>query len=212
MPKETLWTPEDTPAKEFAAQVTPSLKLAFGEAGKKAGLDQGVSIDWDFLDPEARAYAASRGAELVGMKWQNGKLIPNPAAGWAIDVTTRDAVREMLVDALTEGWSFQEFSSRLVESGLFSDARADLIARTEMATAMNAGRVKTYEKLGFEYVVVSDEAECGQDICNVDGEVWTLEEAAAEPLGHPNCTRSFRPATREEAAEERGEELEDEAA
>jgi len=200
MPKP-LWTPSDTPAKEFAKDVTPALELIFRNSARQAAVDNGLTIDWTFIDPEAKRYAAERGAEMVGMKWVNGRLVENPNAAFVIDDTIRDGVRDMLAEALEEGWSFQEFSDHLEEAGLFGEARSTLIARTEMAIAMNVGRVSSYRMAGYEWVVVSDAAECGGDECDVDGEVWTLEEAEEEPLGHPNCTRSFRPATKEESEE-----------
>jgi hypothetical protein len=34
-----------------------------------------------------------------------------------------------------------------------------------------------------------DDEECA----SANGQIWTLEEASDNPLGHPNCTRAFAP-------------------
>jgi hypothetical protein len=70
---------------------------------------------------------------------------------------------------------------------VFGETRADLIARTETSTAFNLGTIQALKDAGEDYVVVSDPDECGEDVCDVDGETWTIEEAEAEPIGHPNA-------------------------
>jgi hypothetical protein len=57
---------------------------------------------------------------------------------------------------------------------------------------MNVGAILSYREAGLEKVEVLDGD--GDDICaEADGQIWTLEQAEANPLGHPGCTRSFAP-------------------
>jgi hypothetical protein len=46
---------------------------------------------------------------------------------------------------------------------------------------------------GVTHVEVSD-GDDDDDCADADGQVWTLEEALANPIAHPNCVRSFAPA------------------
>jgi hypothetical protein len=75
--------------------------------------------------------------------------------------------------------------------------------RTELGFAYNQGAVQNYAAVGVEKVVVRDGGTGGScEACDaVDGEVWTLEEAAANPLEHPNCTRGFLPYVEDEQEE-----------
>lgn len=124
-----------------------------------------------------------------------------------IDETTRQLLREELQAAFAEGagGSLQDLAGRIAEavggSAAFSPARALTIARTETAIAYNAGALLTYRQNGIDRVEVSDgdgDEECEE----ADGEIWTLEEALADPVAHPNCVRSFAPVVEDDDAEE----------
>lgn len=115
-----------------------------------------------------------------------------------IDETTRDWVRETVADAVESEDAVTltdlaiELSDLVQGSRAFAPARAAMIARTEVATAWNHGAVLGYKQDGVEKVEVSDGD--GDEACqSVDGEVWTVAEALANPLEHPNCVRSFSP-------------------
>lgn len=70
--------------------------------------------------------------------------------------------------------------------------RAQLIANTETGMAMNQGAILSYREAKIEKVEVLDGD--GDDICaEANGQIWTLEQAEENPLGHPGCTRSFAP-------------------
>ena len=176
-------------AKSFADDATEILRTVYTAAAKDANL---TGIDMDYLDKNAAKYSRARGAELVGMKATGtGAIVPNPNAEWAISETTRAQVNELLQEALDEGISHMQFKERLDDLGVFSEARATMIARTEIGIAQNAGHIETYKEIGFTHVKVHD-GDC--DVCSeVDGQVWTIDEAAAEPLAHPNCVRAFVP-------------------
>ena len=70
------------------------------------------------------------------------------------------------------------------------------------ATAYNQGNLLAYRQNNITHVIVSDgQTEGSCDECEaVDGAVWTIEEAMAAPLEHPQCSRSFGPASDEDIA------------
>lgn len=124
--------------------------------------------------------------------------------------TTKDLVTEELHAVLehedaAESTGATALAGRLsdavADSAAFSPTRALMIARTETAIAYNVGAIGAYQQAGVEKVVVSD-GDDDEDCADVDGEIWTLEEALANPVAHPNCVRSFGPVVDEDAQEE----------
>lgn len=166
------------PLDTFVSDVEEALKVVYGGAAEDVNTG---GLSFDYLDANAAKYARERGGELIGT---------NDNA-WSVEQTTRDEVNRLLQEAMADGLSPQEFADRLEESGLFGATRAEVIARTEVAIAQNYGQGETYRELGFTHVYVQD-GDC--DICReVDGAVWTIEEALDNPVGHPSCVRSFSP-------------------
>jgi hypothetical protein len=172
------------PAATFADEVGSALEGIYSAASIDAtgsGTGNGLDISFDYLDANAKKYAKERGAELIGTKDN----------AWSVEQTTRDEVNRLLQEAMDEGLSPQDFAKRLEESGLFSEARAEVIARTEVAIAQNYGQGETYRELGFTHVYIQD-GDC--DICReVDGQTWTIEEFLENPIQHPSCVRSASP-------------------
>ena len=143
-------------------------------------------------------YAADRAAELVGKRVsERGELVANPDARWAISDTTRETVNGLVRDAVALHWDTDQLADKLTDSGIFSDARAEMIARTEISRAQNSATLElaklARERSGRNF----------QKIWTVDGDPCPLcEEAAAEgvvdldddfgdagdtPPLHPNC-------------------------
>src|SRR5271168_2668055 len=61
-------------------------------------------------------YAKNRAAELIGMRVQDdGTLVPNPDAKWAITDTTRDAINRSVQNALEHGLSAGAFRDELMQ-------------------------------------------------------------------------------------------------
>ena len=148
---------------------------------------------------QAIAFAEERGAELVGMKWDHdsGAWIENPKAEWAIDETTRERIRDLVVMAEDKGWSNGELASAIQEDAAFSDSRAEMIARTETAFADIQGNLAGWEASG---VVESKEWSVSQDeVCDecmaLDGQVVGLDEQFpdGDPPLHPNCRCDLLP-------------------
>lgn len=170
--------------------------VAFDRAPvRKAGE---VNVVFGLTDAAAMEYAEARAAELVGMTRQpDGTLVRNPNPRWSLAQTTRDQIRAMVKKAIDEQWTEAQLSEAIADEGVW-DWRADMIARTETAFAMNSGTAASYREAGVEEVKVLDGRGCLQeghddDQRGVNGEIWTLEESEEYPLGHPNCTRDFAP-------------------
>ena len=87
----------------------------------------------------ATDFGAARGAELVGMRRdESGELIENPDARWAISDTTRETLTDLVTNAVALHWDFDQLADKITDTGVFSDARAEMIARTEINRAQNA--------------------------------------------------------------------------
>jgi hypothetical protein len=155
-----------------------------------------MGIGWRRSPPEAIAYARARAAEMVGMRrLPTGLLVPNPDARWRIDETTRAELQQMIVRAVTEeGVGYRDLAAWIAAlpafSGVFGAVRAEMIARTELALAANAGAVEQYAAADVAQVEVLDNPLC--PICGpVAGTIQSLDWARENPLGHPHCIRSF---------------------
>ena len=185
--------------KVFADDVAPHLATSFAEGGELAGkqiADEGIAFG--LLDEAATAYAEERAAELVGMRrLKDGSLVKNQNAEWSITKKVRERIHETVTTAVKEGWTGKQLADEL-ESGAIWDARADAIARTEVAIAVNQGAAETYRAAGVETGTVLDGPGCLEDGHDdsqrgVNGETWTLDKFNQHPVGHPNCRRDFAP-------------------
>ncbi len=173
------------PGVTFIDDVLGALRVVYGSAGK----DADTGIDFGFIDALAKKYGEERGGELIGMRKVDGVWVENPNAEWAISKTTRDRTNELLQEAMSEGWSPQRFAERLEESGLYDESRAEMIARTEVAIAQNAGQIDTMREAGYDRVYVYD-SDYDEECAAVDGKVASLAWASANPTAHPNAVFS----------------------
>lgn len=135
--------------------LTPEIRKSFKESGLSAwsavqvGKDVTDESVVEQMDVRALDFANERGAELVGKKWVDGKLVDNPSALWSINDTTRDNLRTLVGQAIEEGWSVNELKEAILDSESFSEARATLIARTELAHAHVAGNMEGWTQSGM---------------------------------------------------------------
>lgn len=174
----------DVPTEAEMEKIRTTLRLAFLHAGEDA-IDQfELPVAFNAADAEAVSYASNRGAELVTM----------------ITRTQREDVAALVEAAISAGWSPQHFASELRSRFTFSKARASMIARTETAIAYNRGKTSTYRMANISYVYVYD-GDYDEECQLANGSIWTLADAEANPIEHPNCKRTFRPATAEEVNE-----------
>jgi hypothetical protein len=108
--------------------------------------------------------------------------------------TTRDDIRRLTGQGAEEGWSPARLADEIAKLGeIASASRALTISRTESANGYNYGTILRYEESGqVDGVEVLDGT--NDEICAAaNGQTWTLDEARANPIGHPNCVRAFAP-------------------
>jgi hypothetical protein len=111
--------------RSTAADVLDQLGIDSRELGRQA-------------DMQAVDLANNRAAELVGKKHSgSGELVDNADAKFAIDQTTRDALRDTIADGFERHATVDEIASDIVGSTALSQERAELIARTEVFNINN---------------------------------------------------------------------------
>ena len=147
-----------------------------GEATLGAMVSGG--IDLEFSSVKAGRWADSHSADLVTQ----------------INDSTRDMLRTTINSSVRAEESWQELKDRLVNNYAFSPQRAECIARTESGTAYNIGAVQSWRESGLVSNVEVVDGDEFDDACSeANGQVWSFEEAEANPLEHPNCVREFYP-------------------
>lgn len=154
------------------------------------------------ISTEATNYAASRGAEMVGRRYNDeGDLVDNPNADWAITSTVRDILRYEIRDAVATHRDVDKLADHIADTGAFSDYRAEMIARTETSMAMNQGVLEAGRQAEASGAKIQKVWTLGDDPCPL------CEDAAAEgaidldedfggdagdaPPLHPNCECSL---------------------
>lgn len=147
------------------------------------------------VDGPATAWANDRAAELVGKKWVDGKLVDNPNAKWVITDSTRDMLNNYVSQAIDDGMTTDELSQYLEDSFAFSEGRADMIARTEVAMADSTSQMIAYQDSGVVagtvWITANDDAV--SDGCQANAEAGVVPLGELYPSGdeappaHPNC-------------------------
>ena len=165
-------------AKDGAAQGL--LSIGFDDAGITS-----------LANEYAIAWAKERSAEMVGMKWIEGELVENPDAAWAITDGTRSFLRGLVSDAIESGWSNNRLADQIADSYAFSDARADMIARTETARADVEGNIAGWKEAGIQEKQWLIADACCDECAEIDGEIVGINEDFSSgdsgPPLHPNC-------------------------
>lgn len=164
--------------------IMQDLQESFQAAGTKAATSLGVDM-LDVVSERAKEYASQHAAELID----------------GIDKTTRDVLTDLITQAVSDGWSAADLSDAIASGGVFSEERADMIARTELATAFTEGSISAWEESG---VVAGKQWLAAPDCCDIcaelDGSVVALDDDFGEVSGpplHPNCRCDVAPVLRE---------------
>lgn len=180
-------------------ELAPAMLAAFRRAAARGVTQVGMEMDegiTEQVDKAAVAYAERRGGELI-----------KDLAG-----TTDDALQALLSRAVEDGMAPADLSDAVEELGAFGEARADTIARTELAFAHVQGNKEGWAAGGQ---VVGKRSVLGDlheidDICDdaADAGVVGIDEpfvdGADDPPYHPNCVCDIEPVLSEadEPAEE----------
>jgi hypothetical protein len=145
----------------------------------------GVETAFDLTDPAVRRVLADAGGRIKG-----------------INDTTRSELADVLQYGEAHGWSIDDLVAGDPANNIpgIKDViaetyagRADTVARTEMAWAQQTASVGRYAAAGVANVLVLDNGASDDDepCVTANGQIWTLDEADANPIEHPNCTRGF---------------------
>lgn len=178
--------------------VGDSLSSTAQSSAKDTLVEIGVSDDTVFglVNDDALAYAKDRAAALVGMKYVDDELVANPDAKWAITETTREELRQIIAKAFDEGASPAEVEAAIRDSTQFSESRAEMISRTEMALAHLNGALEAAKASGVavgKYSLLSSEHD-KDDECDTNAEAGEVALIDLFPSGdltppfHPMCT------------------------
>lgn len=119
----------------------------------------------------------------------------------AINEATREALRLVLQEGLSRGYSIQQIAAGVPGDGypgvrslvteLYRN-RAQAIARTEIGEVQNGAAAARYHASGIKHVYIMDGNQ--DEICAaVAGTRQTVAWFAGHRLGHPNCTRAGLP-------------------
>jgi SPP1 gp7 family putative phage head morphogenesis protein len=146
---------------------------------------------------EAADYATTRAAEMVGMKYDAaGNLVSNPDSVFAISDTTRDDIKSAVADAIENGTPAADLADTISGLGAFSDARAMMIARTELISANNKGHMSAFKASGvvqYKAWSTAGDDDVDEEICAPNEEQGPIpldddfDSGDSEPPGHPNC-------------------------
>jgi len=152
---------------------------------------------FDRVSERAVSYATERSAELVGKRvLEDGTIIDNPDPRWAIDQTTRDMVRDTISGGLRDNIGSDAIIEALVEGYAFSDERAEMISRTEIAMANSDSAMVSYQEARADGVELKKQWILGPDpcpVCEENAEAGAIDLDDDFPSGddntpaHPNC-------------------------
>jgi len=146
-------------------------------------LSLGISEDTDFFDhanTRAADYAKARSAELVT----------------DIDESTRNMLRAKIAAGLKAGAMREDIIDDIMDSDIFSEARATLIADMEVAMANGQGALAGYKEAKAAGVKLKKIWVCDSDpcpICEENQDVGAIEVEDDFPSGddaevaHVNC-------------------------
>jgi hypothetical protein len=153
---------------------------------------------FDAVQKDAIEWVSNRAAELIGRKYNKaGELVPNPDAKWTITDSTREGLRDLIGEAYKDGWDVTRLGQEIENSYMFSESRAEMIARTELARADMQTTLTAWKESGVVtgkvWVLGSEHDDGNPDECddNVEDGVIDLDDLFSSgddaPPAHPNC-------------------------
>jgi hypothetical protein len=153
------------------------------------------------VNAQAVAWAKERAAELVGKRvLEDGTLGDNPNARWAITDSTREHAPRRRRRRDRGGHEHRDLAAALEESYAFSEARAETIARTELARADVEGNLAAYRDSGVvegkEWILGSEHGDADEcDDAAAMGVVPLDDDfgGIGDPPAHPNCVCDVLP-------------------
>lgn len=147
------------------------------------------------VNESAGEWAGEHAAEMLGMKYDaEGNLIANPNPKWKISEPTRDELRRIVTEGFGKETHMRDLIEQIREAGAFSEARAKIIAETEVSLAQCRSNYAVWRRSGVVKKVkwgVSSlhEGPCACDL-NKDKEValgMRFPGGVYAPPQHPGC-------------------------
>ena len=113
----------------------------------------------------------------------------------------KQGIKEVIFNAVASGEGYQTTMRHLMElplepinSNISVKTRAEMIARTEYARAINTGTLQAYANYGVEKVVINtshDSLVCNYCLDLEKNNPYTLQEAMSLLPAHPNCRCNY---------------------
>lgn len=183
---------------DLPSQIAPLFDEASGDTAVEVVASAGLiptEEQWDHIDEATTQLARDRAAELVGMRYNaDGDLEQNPNARWAITDDVRDELTNLVAQAEEEEWSSDRLKKAITEADLFSDDRAETIARTELKRidAMSAdATAKATGATSKRWLLSADHDEVDECDDNAQADWVDLDDdfpsGADLPPEHPRC-------------------------
>lgn len=159
----------------------------FYDIGRKLGYnDIGTLLNYTPADMQS----------LFFLKQYNFALIRDVSA------ELQEGIRQTISQAVASGQAYKETAKQLMElplqpiegSNISLRARAEMIARTEHARALDNGTIQAYSNMGVtevEVITAGDDLVCEDCLDIADNNPYGLKEASGLLPVHPNCRCSY---------------------
>ncbi|MET4238613.1 hypothetical protein ABIB07_001831 [Bradyrhizobium sp. RT10b] len=168
------------------------------------------------VNDRAVAFARERAAEMVGMRYdEDGNLVENPNAEWAITDSTREDLRRVIASGLEDNIGIDDIISNIEALGGFSPERAEMIAEAEVRRANSNAALDTYAaardnldiRMGKQWLLGPNpceicQANADQGVIDIDEPFQSGDDA---PPGHPWCECALAPVVAEDDVPDRAE-------
>jgi hypothetical protein len=181
---------ESFPWKEWDKSLNDALFPVYSELV----LTEGKAVIKTLTDASIYGFIEQHEADPLLSKFMTGYVGERVVQ---LNGTTKEGVRDTIRNVFDSGAEIGTLNNQVRDQvrGKFAGYeqwRANRIARSETAIAFNHANVLGFHKMGVKQVEVADGT--GDEICAAaNGKVWTTQESLANPIAHPNCTRSFIP-------------------
>ena len=143
------------------------------------------------------AYTQADRIALYNLTTYNFNLVTN------LNTELREGIREVIFNAVASGDGYQVTMRNLMElplspinNNISVRTRAEMIARTEHARAVNTGTLQAYVNYGVtevEIITAQDNLVCDDCIDAEENNPHSIQEAQSLLPMHPNCRCAYSP-------------------
>ena len=154
----------------------------------------GAELGYEDID-QTLAYTLADQKALFTVVKYNFDLITN------VNQELRNGIREVILNSVATGEGYQSTMRKLQElpltpinTNISVKTRAEMIARTEYARAVNTGTLQSYANYGVDKVVINtshDGLVCNYCLDLEENNPYTLHEAMKLLPAHPNCRCNY---------------------